>query len=147
ARLRRSPRCSLALGACRLAHPSAARYSALASSSRDPSMSFTAPVSDQRLTLDAVVRIGELPGGPDSDMVDAVLEGAAALAEGEFAPLARSGDMIGARWDNGAVTMPPGYKAAWQAFVEGGWMTLAAPEQHGGQGLPYVLSAALMDNL
>jgi alkylation response protein AidB-like acyl-CoA dehydrogenase len=110
-------------------------------------MSFTAPVRDQRLILDAVVQIGELEGGPDSDMVDAVLEGAAALAEGEFAPLLRPGDTTGARWDNGTVTMPPGFREAWQAFVDGGWMTLAAPEEHGGQGLPFVLSAALMDNL
>jgi 3-(methylthio)propanoyl-CoA dehydrogenase len=110
-------------------------------------MSFTAPVRDQRLVLDAVVRIGELEDGPDSDTVDAVLEGAAALAEGEFAPLARAGDAVGARWDNGVVTMPEGYKAAWQSFVEGGWMTLAARKEHGGQGLPFVLSAALMDDL
>ena len=110
-------------------------------------MSFTAPVRDQRLVLDNVVRIGELPGAPDSEMVDAVLEGAAQLAEGEFAPLLRVGDVVGARWDNGRVTMPEGFKAAWRSFVEGGWMTLAAPEHHGGQGLPFVLSAAMMDNL
>ena len=110
-------------------------------------MSFTAPIRDQRLVLDAVVQVGELEGGPDSDMVDAVLEGAAALAEGEFAPLLRPGDATGARWDNGVVITPAGFKQAWQAFVDGGWMTLAAPEQHGGQGLPFVLSAALMDDL
>ena len=110
-------------------------------------MSFTAPVSDQRLTLNAVVGISEIEGGPDAEMVDAVLEGAAALAEGEFAPLSRIGDTVGAKWNNGAVTMPAGYKQAWQSFVEGGWMTLAAAEEHGGQGLPYAMSAALMDNL
>ena len=110
-------------------------------------MSFTAPVRDQRLVLDAVVRVGELENGPDSEMVDAVLEGAAALAEGEFAPLLRPGDATGARWDNGAVIMPAGFKQAWQAFVDGGWMTLAAPEEHGGQGLPFALAAALMDDL
>jgi 3-(methylthio)propanoyl-CoA dehydrogenase len=110
-------------------------------------MSFTAPVSDQRLTLNAVVRIGELENAPDSDMVDAVLQGAAALAEGEFAPLARIGDRVGARWDNGRVMTPPGFKEAWQSFVDGGWMGLAAPEEHGGQGLPFALAAALMDNL
>ena len=76
-----------------------------------------------------------------------MLEGAAALAEGEFAPLLRSGDTIGARWDNGKVTMPPGFREAWTSFVEGGWMTLAADEEHGGQGLPFAMSAALMDNL
>ncbi len=110
-------------------------------------MSFTAPVSDQRLTLNAVVQIGELDGGPDAEMVDAVLEGAAALAEGEFAPLARVGDSVGARWDNGAVLMPEGYKAAYEAFVAGGWMTLAAPPEHGGQGLPLSLAAAVMEDL
>jgi alkylation response protein AidB-like acyl-CoA dehydrogenase len=110
-------------------------------------MSYTAPVSNQRLIMSAVVGIDELDGGPDAEMVDAVLEGAAALAEGEFAPLLRPGDTIGARWDNGTVTMPPGFKEAWKSFVEGGWMSLAAPEEHGGQGLPFVLSAALMDNL
>ncbi|MCL6740432.1 acyl-CoA dehydrogenase [Sphingomonas sp. RB56-2] len=110
-------------------------------------MSYRAPVSNQRLILDAVVGIHELDGGPEADMVDAVLEGAAALAEGEFAPLLRTGDTVGARWNNGAVTMPAGFREAWSSFVEGGWMSLAAPEEHGGQGLPFVLSAALMDNL
>ena len=110
-------------------------------------MSFTAPVREQRLILDEVAQVGEIEGGPDSETVDAVLEGAAALAEGEFAPLARIGDTLGSRWDNGVVTTPPGFKEAWNAFVEGGWMTLAAPEEHGGQGLPFVLSAALMDDL
>jgi alkylation response protein AidB-like acyl-CoA dehydrogenase len=43
--------------------------------------------------------------------------------------------------------MPAGFTDAWQAFVDGGWMTLAAPEHAGGQGLPFVLSAALMDDL
>ena len=110
-------------------------------------MSFTAPVREQRLILDAVVRIGELEGGPDSETVDAVLDGAAALAEGEFAPLSRIGDTQGSRWDNGTVTTPAGFKEAWRSFVDGGWMTLAAPEDRGGQGLPFVLSAALMDDL
>ena len=110
-------------------------------------MSFTAPVREQRLILDEVAQVGEIEGGPDSETVDAVLEGAAALAEGEFAPLARIGDTLGSRWDNGVVTTPAGFKEAWNAFVEGGWMTLAAPEEHGGQGLPFVLSAALMDDL
>ena len=72
-------------------------------------MTFTAPVDDQRFVLDAVVghrRAGRTVA--DSDMVDAILEGAAALAAGEFAPLNRIGDEVGANWDNGAVTMPAG---------------------------------------
>nr|WP_294849412.1 acyl-CoA dehydrogenase family protein [uncultured Sphingomonas sp.] len=110
-------------------------------------MSFVAPVRDQRLVLNAVVGIGALNRGPDTEVVDAVLEGAAQLAEGEFAPLDRIGDTTGAKWDNGAVTMPEGYKAAWRSFVDGGWMSLAAPEAYGGQALPLSLSAALMEDL
>ena len=88
-------------------------------------MPFKCPVADQRFVLDHVVRIAELSN--DLEIVDAVLEGAAALAEGEFAPLNRVGDEHKARWHDGAVTMPPGFKEAWRAFVEGGWMGLSAP--------------------
>ena len=108
-------------------------------------MRFTAPIADQRLVLRELVRVDEL--GPDLDLVVAVLDGAAAFAEGEFAPLDRIGDSVGARWDNGRVTMPDGYRAAYDAFVAGGWMTLSAPKSAGGQGLPLALSAALMEDL
>ncbi|MEO5809875.1 MAG: acyl-CoA dehydrogenase [Sphingomicrobium sp.] len=110
-------------------------------------MSFTAPVSDQRQVLREVVRVGELAGADDLELVDAVIDGAAAFAEGEFAPLDRIGDTVGARWENGRVTMPDGFKAAYDAFVAGGWMTLSAPVEAGGQGLPLALSAVLMENL
>src|SRR3990170_705359 len=110
-----------------------------------PQMSFHCPVRDQRLVLDHIVRIGELSN--DADLVDAVLEGAAAFAEGHFAPLDRVGDTVGAKWSDGVVTMPPGFREAYAAFVEGGWSTLAAPEESGGQGLPLSLSAAVMEDL
>ena len=115
-------------------------------------MSFACPVRDQRLVLDQVVRIAELAatdrfGDATPDTVDAVLEGAAQFAEGQFAPLDRVGDTVGAKWADGVVTMPPGFREAYAAFVEGGWATLAAPVDAGGQGLPLALSAALMEDL
>ncbi len=115
-------------------------------------MSFACPVRDQRLVLDQLVRIGELAAGErfadaTTDTIDAVLDGAARFAEGEFAPLDRIGDTVGARWSDTVVSMPPGFRAAYAAFVEGGWMTLAAPVEAGGQGLPLALSAALMEDL
>jgi alkylation response protein AidB-like acyl-CoA dehydrogenase len=108
-------------------------------------MRFACPVRDQRLVLDEIVRVSELRN--DLDIVDAVLDGAAALAEGEFAPLDRIGDETGARWMDGAVTMPAGFRQAYRAFADGGWMGLAAPEDVGGQGLPHALAAALMEDL
>ena len=86
-------------------------------------MTFACPVREQRLVLDHVVGIADL--GCEEDIVDAVLEGAAQLAEGEFAPLLRDGDSIGSRWDNGLVRTPPGFKEAYRAFADGGWMGLA----------------------
>ena len=108
-------------------------------------MTFKCPIEDQRFVLAYVAGLAEL--GVDADTADAVLDGAAALAEGELAPLNRSGDIAGAKWDNGRVVMPAGFKQAYDAFVTGGWMTLSAPEEWGGQGLPLVLSAAMMDSL
>jgi alkylation response protein AidB-like acyl-CoA dehydrogenase len=110
-------------------------------------MSFRCPVRDQRLVLDHVVRIGELTEEAGNGTVDAVLEGAAAFAEGQFAPLDRVGDTVGAKWKDGVVTMPPGFREAYAAFVADGWGTIAASEEAGGQGLPLSLSAAVMEDL
>ena len=108
-------------------------------------MTFRVPVQEQRFVLDHVVRIDELSN--ESEIVDAVLEGAAAFAEGEVEPLNRVGDTVGAKWSPAQVSMPPGFHQAYQGFVQGGWSTIAAPEDAGGQGLPLALGAAVMEDL
>jgi alkylation response protein AidB-like acyl-CoA dehydrogenase len=108
-------------------------------------MTYIAPVAEQRFVLDHVVRIGELVDDPD--LVGAVVEGAGAFAEGEYAPLNRVGDQVGARWQDGQVVMPEGFKAAYRAFVDGGWGSINGPEAFGGQGLPYALATVVMEDL
>ena len=115
-------------------------------------MAFTAPVSEQRFVLDTVARVGELAAtdrfaAATPDVIDAVLEGAAQFAAGEWAPLNRVGDMVGAKWTPDGVVMPDGYAAAYQAYVEGGWGTIGVSEGHGGQGLPFVVQAAVLETL
>jgi len=115
-------------------------------------MSYNPPISEQRFVLDHVVRIDELAAyeryaAATPDMVDAILEGAGAFAAGEYAPLNRAGDQIGARWADGKVTMPPGFRDAYQAFVAGGWGSISGPEAYGGQGLPNVLGTVIMEDL
>jgi 3-(methylthio)propanoyl-CoA dehydrogenase len=115
-------------------------------------MTYTPPVADQRFVLEHIVRLGELAGHnafaeATPDLVDAILEGAGAFAAGEFAPLNRVGDEIGAKWSAEGVTMPPGFREAYAAYVEGGWGTLAGPPDHGGQGLPLVLATVVMEDL
>ncbi len=108
-------------------------------------MSYAFQVAEQRFLLETVSAIGAL--GVDQDILDAILEGAAAFAEGEFAPLNRIGDTVGARWAGGRVTMPDGYRAAYRAYVEGGWGSLDGPESAGGQGLPFALATIVLEDL
>jgi alkylation response protein AidB-like acyl-CoA dehydrogenase len=114
-------------------------------------MSFACPVSDQRLVLNHVVRVSELAKSnrfaeATPETVDALLEAAAEFAEGELAPLNEIGDRTASRWSDGMVTTPPGFRAAYSKFVEGGWMGLSGPVEAGGQGLPNSLSAAMMED-
>ncbi len=106
---------------------------------------FKPAVAEQRFVLDHIVKLAEL--GVDDDIVEAVLHGAGEFAAGEWAPLARAGDTVGARWTPEGVTMPPGYRDAYQAYVAGGWGTIGSPEAFGGQGMPFVLSAAVLETL
>jgi alkylation response protein AidB-like acyl-CoA dehydrogenase len=108
-------------------------------------MTYTPPTQEQKFLLDHVVGIADLLD--DRDLVDAIVEGAGQFAAGEFAPLNRIGDEIGAKWSPEGVTMPPGFKRAYQAYVDGGWGTLAGPVEHGGQGLPLILASVLMEDL
>ena len=73
-------------------------------------MTYTPPVEEQKFLLDHVVDgIGRNLRRGDADLVDAIVEGAGAFAAGEFAPLNRIGDEVGAKWSPEGVTMPPGF--------------------------------------
>ncbi len=113
-------------------------------------MPYRAPLRDLTFALTEMAGLGALLGEGgfpevDSDIVQAVLEGAGALAEGVLAPLNRIGDTVGARLENGVVVSPPGFTAAYQAYRDGGWSGLAADPAHGGQGLPGALALAVFE--
>lgn len=109
-------------------------------------MPFTPATAEQRFVLDTVAGIAELTdAGPD--VIDAVLEGIGQLAAGEWAPLNREGDTVGAKLTSRGVAMPEGFAAAYKAYVEGGWGTIGVPEAWGGQGLPFVVQAAVLETL
>ncbi len=97
--------------------------------------------------LGAGERLRALPAFADVDdaLADQVLEEAGKFVAEAIAPLNRDGDETGCRWDQGAVTAPPGFRAAYQAFWQAGWPALSADAEHGGQGLPAVLEAVLYE--
>ena len=111
---------------------------------------YKAPLDDQRFALfdllDVEAVLPGLQGGAEHgrDLIDAVLEEAARLAEQVLAPTNAPGDAEGCHYDKATqtVTTPKGFKEAFKAFAEGGWAGLTAKEQFGGQGLPGVLGIA-----
>lgn len=109
--------------------------------------SYTAPVADytflfgEAFGLDLVARAtdGELTAEDATD----IMAGAGDFAASVLAPLEAVGDRVGARFENGEVTLPEGFAEAFQAFVEAGWVTASAPVSAGGDGLPGAVLAGL----
>ena len=99
--------------------------------------------------LNAPAQLQALPAlaDVDAELMQQVLEEAGKFVGEVIAPLNRDGDEIGAQWADGAVTMPPGFKDAYQSFWQSGWPALTASTEDGGQGLPTVLEAMLYEML
>ena len=112
---------------------------------------YSPPLRDTRFILNDVLDIGRysnLPGFANAtpDLIDAILEEAGRCAAEVLHPLNRVGDEVGCkRNDDGSVVTPPGFKEAYDQFVEAGWPTLTAPEEYGGQGLPQVVGTAVTE--
>ena len=110
---------------------------------------YQAPVDDMKFVLRHLVgidRVADMDGYDmvSEDLVDAVLDEAGKLAGEVIAPLNHAGDMAGSvRNADGSVTTPDGFRDAWKAMSEGGWVGLNADPEHGGMGLPQCVSAAV----
>ncbi|MBH0237110.1 acyl-CoA dehydrogenase [Methylobrevis albus] len=113
-------------------------------------MQFRAPVEsiadmlNRVAGLDRALERGHFPD-LSADVVSAILAEAGRFATERLAPLNQPGDRAGARLDNGTVTTAPGFAAAYADWTAGGWNGLAAPTEHGGQGLPLMLNMAVYD--
>ena len=107
---------------------------------------YKAPVGDTLFLLNDVfdyAKYANAAGFSDApiDVVEAVLSEGAKFVEEVIQPLNRSGDVEGCkRQEDGSVTTPRGFKAAYKALVEGGWVGLAGDPEYGGQGLPHFLA-------
>ncbi len=111
-------------------------------------MSYQPPVREHLFLLKDVLEIeklANLPGFADApmDIVEQILDESARFCAEVLAPLNSVGDKQGCVWhaDN-TVTTPPGFKAAFAQFAEGGWPALSADTAYGGQGLPAVVALA-----
>lgn len=112
---------------------------------------YQAPLRDFRFVMDEMLdypsHYARLPSGDDAspDVVSAILEEGARFSRDVLLPLNQSGDREGCLLEGGEVKAPNGFKEAYQEYVEGGWPSLAAEPEHGGQGLPHSLSMVLSE--
>jgi len=77
----------------------------------------------------------------NSDLTKDILEQAAKITENLILPLAKAGDEIPAKFENGIVRTPPGYKEAYKKFIDDGWVSLSCDPEYGGQGMPKTISS------
>src|SRR5437868_14857026 len=106
---------------------------------------YVAPIKDMQFVLKKVVgldQVNTLPGWEEvtEDVVDAILEEASKFANEVLSPLNVQGDRHGAKWKDGAVTTPPGFKDAYRQYSQAGWNNIASPAKFGGQELPHLVS-------
>ncbi|ENO85889.1 acyl-CoA dehydrogenase [Thauera linaloolentis] len=111
---------------------------------------YNAPIRDMQFVMRELAgldEVAQLPGNEEvsADLVDAILEEADKFASGVLAPLNRIGDQEGAKWKDGEVATAPGWKDAYTQFRESGWTAVAGDPNYGGQGLPKLLSTAVME--
>jgi len=111
---------------------------------------YTPPLHDMMFVLSSVIGLSHLPPHPDlgafdEAVVQSILEPAAALAGDVLAPLNHAGDKAGLRLEGGRITMPAGFKDAYDQYRDGGWNAVPFSQDHGGQGLPWLIAFAVQE--
>ncbi|MFK7603853.1 acyl-CoA dehydrogenase C-terminal domain-containing protein [Deinococcus sp. SM5_A1] len=118
---------------------------------------YKAPLRDIKFLinelLDAPAELAKMPYYAENETADGalmeqVLDEAARFVEGELVPLNAVGDQQGCvRHDDGEVSTPDGFKAAYDKYRKAGWTALDADPNYGGQGMPHLVSNVLVELL
>ena len=116
-------------------------------------LSYSPPLADMEFVLfdvfAAETQWARMPALKETDrqLALAVLAEAGKVASEVMAPLYQASDTQGAEWRDGVVTAPAGFKEGFKALAEGGWFGVAGNAEHGGQGLPKMLTVPLEEML
>ncbi len=121
----------------------------MSTASTTPVAAYTVPVEDYRFLYanafgtDLIERATD--GAMSADDAADVLAAAGEFATEVLLPLDTVGDREGVVLENGVARTPAGFREAYQALVEGGWIAAEAPESAGGDGLPALVGAGLAE--
>ncbi|MYI02877.1 MAG: acyl-CoA dehydrogenase [Gammaproteobacteria bacterium] len=110
-------------------------------------MTYRAPLKEMRFFLCELAGVDEVCGKPpfedaSPELVPAILEEAAKLAENVLAPLNGAGEADPPMLVDGQVRETAGFAEAYRQFAEGGWSACSANPRFGGMGLPHAINSA-----
>lgn len=105
---------------------------------------------DQKFVLHEQLRVEELGktslyGHISREVIDLSLGAAVDLAVRESYPTMTNADHEGCRFENGSVSVPPGFKRLKEQYVKGGWPGVVARKENGGMGFPMSVWASLFE--
>ena len=109
------------------------------------------PLQDMQFVLEHICDVRSLAKleafqSFDPDSLEDILAEAGRFFTEVFAPLNRTGDTTpSVRHDDGSVTTPPGFREAYEAYVDAGWGAAAFDLELGGGGLPWTVGLALQE--
>ena len=112
---------------------------------------YSAPVRDMQFVLEHLCDVRGLAALEpfadfDADSLADVLHEAGRFVGDVIAPTNRDGDRVGSqRNGDGTVTTPPGFKAAYRQWVDGGWAAAPFDPTFGGGGLPWAVAVAVSE--
>jgi alkylation response protein AidB-like acyl-CoA dehydrogenase len=111
---------------------------------------YEAPLQDMQFViceLAGLDQVTALPGWQETDkeVVNAILQEASRFASEVLAPLNRVGDQAGVIWKDGNVIMAPGFREAYQSYIDTGWNRLGFEPEYGGQAIPGLVGAAVQE--
>ncbi|WP_373097224.1 acyl-CoA dehydrogenase C-terminal domain-containing protein [Zhongshania sp.] len=112
---------------------------------------YTAPLRDINFVLKDVLKSDQHFASlatreeVSEDLMDAIISEGAKFSENVLSPLNQPGDQEGCTWSEAGVTTPKGFKEAYQQYAEGGWPSMTANPQFGGQGLPNSLGLVVTE--
>ena len=97
---------------------------------------YKAPLRDMQFVMQDLLNFEKhyqsLPACEEvnQELIDAILGEASKFSEEVVAPLNAVGDESGCeRLENGDVRTPPGFKEAYEKYIEGGWPSLDQPSR------------------
>lgn len=111
---------------------------------------YTAPLDDLKFVIQHMVDFDQIQEKMDHDdlswdVIEAVFEEASKISSQVLAPLNPVGDEEGSKLVDNVVKTPNGWKDAFKAVSEGGWVGLGSAPEYGGQGFPEVIAGAVSE--